>query len=594
MKSLRLAALSLVLLAQAAPAAETPRNAVIFVADGLRYDSVTPKTAPTFWRIRKEGVDFTNSHSLFPTLTTANASAIATGHYLGDTGDYANTLYVGYPVKASGSPIVFLEDDAILADIKNHFGAGYLGQPSLLARARAQGFITAAIGKAGPTLIQDIGATATDAIVLDDSTGKTNSGGTISKPLVNDELAKRIAAVTGLDRAPNTAAPNIVQQSYLATAAARAVLPYLKSQGKPFVLLFWSRDPDATQHASPDKIGSLVPGINGITPQAAIANADSSLKVLLDALARLGLTDSTDVFVTADHGFSTIAKGPPDAEGEMASPDYPRGFVALDVARALGQKIFNPHAGNAEIDPQRGGRSSGDAFIGPSAEAPMAAVAANGGASFVYVLGSNPKRTAKRIFDAIVEKPYVGALFVNDALLKGHKKDFAGALPMSAVNLIGAAKVPQPSIVIGFRSFVAKGCQLTALLCAATVLDTPLKTGQGMHGSFSRADTRNFMAAIGPDFKQGYADAAPVSNADIVPTLAHVLGIPPEKGHGTLKGRIASEALADGAPVKAVRSTLASPPGRNGFRTVLRIQQVGETRYFDAGGDPNRTVGLQP
>jgi hypothetical protein len=28
----------------------------------------------------------------------ANASAIATGHYLGDTGVFSNTLYVAHPV----------------------------------------------------------------------------------------------------------------------------------------------------------------------------------------------------------------------------------------------------------------------------------------------------------------------------------------------------------------------------------------------------------------------------------------------------------------------------------------------------------------
>ena len=33
------------------------------------------------------------------------------------------------------------------------------------------------------------------------------------------------------------------------------------------------------------------------------------------------------------------------------------------------------------------------------------------------------------------------------------------------------------------------------------------------------------MAAIGPDFKTGFADPAPVSNADIAPTLAHILGL---------------------------------------------------------------------
>ena len=36
------------------------------------------------------------------------------------------------------------------------------------------------------------------------------------------------------------------------------------------------------------------------------------------------------------------------------------------------------------------------------------------------------------------------------------------------------------------------------------IADTVLRQGQGMHGSFSRGDTYNFTAAIGPDFKAGY------------------------------------------------------------------------------------------
>src|ERR1700761_8731591 len=93
--SRRLAALCLFATLSIHPA--LARNVVIFVADGLRYDSVTPDIAPTLWNLRHDGVDFTNSHSLYPTVTTANGSAIATGHYLGDTGDYANTLFVDFP-----------------------------------------------------------------------------------------------------------------------------------------------------------------------------------------------------------------------------------------------------------------------------------------------------------------------------------------------------------------------------------------------------------------------------------------------------------------------------------------------------------------
>src|SRR6185312_7197640 len=72
-------------------------NVILFVADGLRAGMVTERNAPAMTALMQRGVRFTNSHSLFPTFTTANASALATGHYLGDTGDFSNNIYVGFP-----------------------------------------------------------------------------------------------------------------------------------------------------------------------------------------------------------------------------------------------------------------------------------------------------------------------------------------------------------------------------------------------------------------------------------------------------------------------------------------------------------------
>ena len=46
-----------------------------------------------------------------------------------------------------------------------------------------------------------------------------------------------------------------------------------------------------------------------------------------------------------------------------------------------------------------------------------------------------------------------------------------------------------------------------------------------MHGSFGRGDTMNFTAAIGPDFKAGYVDPLPVSNADVGMTITQLMGL---------------------------------------------------------------------
>jgi len=37
---------------------------------------------------------------------------------------------------------------------------------------------------------------------------------------------------------------NTAQQAYFADVASKIVLPMFKERAKPFVLVFWSRDPD--------------------------------------------------------------------------------------------------------------------------------------------------------------------------------------------------------------------------------------------------------------------------------------------------------------------------------------------------------------
>src|SRR5690348_7894780 len=166
--------LCLVLLTTPAAAqspAKPAHNIIIFVADGLRYGSVEPNNMPNMHKLKTEGVDFTNSHSLFPTITTVNASAIATGHYTGDTGDFGNTL-----LNEKGE-IVALEEDSVLRAMNAAYGGNYLNETTLLAAARAKGFQTAAIGKTGPAAIQDVTQVGGGpGIIVDEATGRTRDG----------------------------------------------------------------------------------------------------------------------------------------------------------------------------------------------------------------------------------------------------------------------------------------------------------------------------------------------------------------------------------------------------------------------------------
>jgi arylsulfatase A-like enzyme len=622
------------------------RNVIIFVADGLRHGSVNATDTPALWKVRTEGVHFENSHAVFPTFTTANASAIATGHGLGDTGDYSNTIWPGFVTFDTGNfgllpvtPVPFLEDDQILADLDEHFAGNYLGSETLLSMARAHGYKTAVIGKLGPAAIQDAAAIAPQyrafpralpGIIVDDATG---SGAGLPWP---PDLATQMFVSGFPSAAPSrtngygptstfnngyigdrskagTLVANTVQQDWFSTVTTQVVLPALtKDPATPFALLYWSRDPDGTQHNQGDSLGSLFPGINGVTPRRAVRNADRDLGRLLAWLdAHPEIKANTNVIVTSDHGFATISRSEIDRTGrrstsEAARHDYvgeggqidtlktflPSGFLALDLAYDLQLSVYDPdvrpvgsrlyrqvHIGSAGDPvglttwehPVHGSALAGLGVQRPDGSDAQFIVAANGGSDLIYIPDGNAERL-QRIVSRLLVYDYVGGVFVDDKY-----GTVPGTLPLSAINLVGASKVPRPAIVAAFKVFYMNP---TDLQSAVQISDTWLQEGQGMHGGFGRDSTYNNMAAVGPDFKKGFVDPAPAGNGDITPTIAHLLGFAMPAG-GSLVGRVLTEALgaapaAAAPPLRYLRSTTV-----NGKQTVLVYQEQGGVRYLD-------------
>src|SRR6202047_5355021 len=387
----------------------TEHNVILFVPDGLRGRIVTSETAPAMAAVRDRGVNFKNSHSLFPTFTTANASAMSTGHYLGDTGDFSNTIYTGYTSVPAGDTVVpFLENDAVLGDVDEHFNGDYLNEETILKMARAQGFSTAAIGKVGPTLIFDHTDRGKNTIVIDDSTG-----GKTGVPL-SDEMKDALTKAglplatpprgdngkAGDAKTPGTTVANVAQQAYMADVATKVVLPMFKARNKPFVLVFWSRDPDGSQHNTGDSLNTVTPGINGPTSMAGIKNADNNLAQLRKALDDLGLAATTNIIVSSDHGFSTISKESktsPSAKlayGDTPKDFLPMGFLAIDLAKALDLPLFDPNDKNARV--AEGTHSkAGNGLLGQDPAKPDLVVANNGGSDLIY-LPNRDKKLAER------------------------------------------------------------------------------------------------------------------------------------------------------------------------------------------------------
>jgi hypothetical protein len=603
---LRIAVLSasFVVLSAVAAFAQVPphHNLILFIPDGLRALKVTPETAPVMAEIRDKGVNFKNPHSLFPTFTMANASGMATGHYLGDTGTFSNTIFTGYTSAPAGDTVVpFIENDAVLGDIDEHFGGDYLNEETILRAARARGLSTAAIGKVGPTLLFDhtdrANKSGLHSIVIDDSTGGktgvplseemqaalTKAGLPLASPSRGDN------GKSGDAKTPGTVVTNTTQQAYFADVAAKVVLPLFKARNKPFILVFWSRDPDGTQHNQGDSLNAITPGINGPTSLASIKNADDNLAQLRKALDDLGLSATTNIMIAADHGFSTISKESKTSPAAKASyadtpKDFlPMGFLAIDLAKALNLPLFDPNDQNALVADNTHPKA-GNGVLGRNPAKPDLVVATNGGSDLIY-LPNNDKKLADRTIKALLEQDYVSGIFVDDKLGR-----FPGTLPMSQVNLRGKAATPTPSITVNFRSYAAGCAEPTN--CSVEIADTVLRQGQGMHGSFGRGDTMNFMAATGPDFKAGYVDSLPVSNADVGMTISQLMDLHPAAAGGLI-GRVMSEALPRGVVPKAFDGKIVSKPATNGLQTIVKFQRVASQRYFDAAGFPGRTVGLE-
>jgi hypothetical protein len=203
-----------------------PHNVVLFVADGLRFRMVDDRTAPTMAAIARDGVTLRNNHALFPTFTTANASSMATGHMLGDTGDFSNTIYAGFEVPGARNSLTpFLENNAILGDIDEYFSGNYLNEATILKLARDKGYSTASIGKIGPALIFDpTERSGNQTVLIDDATG-TGRGIPLSPEVtvrlqaVNLPLATPSRGPNGMAgdaTKPGTLTANVLQQDYFA------------------------------------------------------------------------------------------------------------------------------------------------------------------------------------------------------------------------------------------------------------------------------------------------------------------------------------------------------------------------------------------
>ncbi len=231
-----------------------------------------------------------------------------------------------------------------------------------------------------------------------------------------------------------------------------------KARNKPFVLVFWSRDPDGSQHNTGDSLNSITPGINGPTSLAGIRNADDNLAQLRKALDELGLAASTNIIISSDHGFSTISKESktsPSTKGsyeDTPSGFLPMGFLSHRPCQRRSTCRCSIPTTRMRLSRKTSARRPAMVCSARIPAKPDLVVATNGGSDLIYLPGKDRKLAARTV-KALLEQDYVSGLFVDDDLGR-----FPGTLPMSQLGLKGKAVTPHPSIVVNFRSW-SSGCE---------------------------------------------------------------------------------------------------------------------------------------
>src|SRR5216683_3703128 len=335
-----------------------PRRVIIFVWDGLRADDVTSENMPNYFALARSGVVFADHHALYPTFTMMNSASIATGTYPGVHGFYGNVVYApnargknAKGVDIDFSAPAFIEDFGVVEAVRESYQGKLTLVSTMLQVAQAKGLSTAAIGKFGAAFIQDY---KRGGIILDEDAamplGFAKELQQAGYPLPrNSGNAYEAGALTLANDNGDPTAPIPIQRlkdgqtgnpldcsgalsrrgfAYLTGVFVNYILP----NKKPDLTIFWSKEPDATNHAyGPGTCNSI----------DATKMNDEILGRVVERLRHLGWEKSTNIIVTQDHGHGTVS-------GDVAY--FPlRSIVRVQPCRVLvaARRSYRGHGSDA-------------------------------------------------------------------------------------------------------------------------------------------------------------------------------------------------------------------------------------------------------
>jgi len=274
-----------------AVAAGQPQNTAqrliaIFVVDGLRPDSINDRDSPALARLRREGSEYINSHSTFPTVTRLNTATLATGAYPALHGIVGNSMFA--PAVNERAP----------------FDTGDYTQLLKLENGGGRAVTTDTLGevlfRSGKRLVTMSSASTGNGYLLNPAARRGGAGvaihGLLERGVIAGYPKDTSDAVIKRFGLPPPDPDDLGQMEWTDNVLREYVLPELK----PDVLIDWMGPLDSAQH---------VYGVGSPEALSVLHQVDASLARTLARIDALGLRNRTDVIVTSDHGFARYAEG---------------------------------------------------------------------------------------------------------------------------------------------------------------------------------------------------------------------------------------------------------------------------------------------
>ena len=522
--------LGFILLGTSIAPARIPRQApararliLIVVVDGLRPDSINSEDTPTIFRLRQEGVNYINSHSVFPTVTRVNAAAISTGTYPDVNGLVSNSMFVP---TVSPNRAFNTGDHRQLLKLRETSNGRLLFARSLAERLTERGVSFAAVssGSTGSALLLNHRAPDGVGVLIH---GNFDPGRRVAYPdASNSAILSQFGAAPREEGNASVDWADRVLREY--------VLPILK----PDVVIDWQTEPDGAQHSH---------GTGSPEARKALSNSDRNLGLTLAKLQDLGLAEQTDLIVLSDHGFS-LHSFRADATRALINAGLKSSPDSDDVVLASNGQSVLVHVKGRDL--QRITRI-------------VRFLQAQDWVDVIFTAGrKNPDGQATRVRS---DYGWVPGTFSLGLIRQGNAErgaDILFTLPWSsAVNPFG---VPGKHYLAGDGN------------------PGPLNGAGSGHGGMSPWVVRNTLILWGPDFKRGATVRTAAGNVDIAATILALKGI---SSGGTLDGRVLKEAMRDGPDEEQIPSEtrVLRTEGGGQYRAAVQVTDVGAHRYIDKG-----------